>query len=246
MAAPAVQNLNDVITSLTQANQPLLSNIDQQDQNISNSAVAATQGINAEKDAAFGNITNAANARGATFSGFTPDAQAKYTSATYLPQLAKLQQAIIDSRTALAGQKAGILSNINIQGNAQVQDQRTALQKWQDQQDQTAAEQAFQEKTLKEQQDFQRSQSELDRAATASNQERSLAAAAKKEASSVPTPTQFLASLFSHSDNNGTPLINQSGYTENVIIPQLAANYGLTHDQAATLAYQYRKQYYGN
>ena len=272
MAAPAVQNLNDVVSSITAANQPTLANLDQQDADITNSATASTAGINADKDTAFGQITQQAGNRGALFSGFTPDAQAKYTASTYLPALAKLQQTITDSRTALAGQKATLLSGINTQANNQVQSEQSALQQWQDQQDATAAANAQAEKTLQEQEAFTSSQSQSSyaqqqklqqeaEAASASQQAASikatsansaadraatLAAASAKTAASTPTQVQALSSLFNATDSNGTLARNDDRYTENVVIPTLAQDFGLSMNDAASAAYQFRKQYYGN
>jgi hypothetical protein len=51
------------------------------------------QGLNAAQTNAFGQITQAAASRGALFSGFTPDQQARYTSEKYLPALANLRAA---------------------------------------------------------------------------------------------------------------------------------------------------------
>lgn len=135
MAAPAVQSLQDAVAQQTAANQPNLDNLTAQDQNITDSGVASKDALTGEQATQFGNITQSAQGHGVAFSGIPLDEQAKYTANTYLPAVAKLNQAIVDSRTALAGQKATMLSSINSQGLQTVNTQKSALQNWQDQQD---------------------------------------------------------------------------------------------------------------
>lgn len=57
---------------------------------------------------------------------------------------------------------------------------------------------------------------------------------------STPTKSQFLVSAFSGYDPK-----QANGYTEKEVIPALMANYNITKDEAAKLAYRYRKQNYG-
>ncbi len=138
MPAPTVLNLQDTIAQLRAAQQGNYDTLNQQDNNLTTNATNQTAGLAAKKDQAFGDITNNANTRGALFSGFTPDAQAKYTSATYLPALANLQKAITDSRTAIQGQRNSLDSNISSEAIKQVEGSKTAFQQWQDAQDAAA------------------------------------------------------------------------------------------------------------
>ncbi len=244
MAAPAVQNINDVISGLTAANQPVLDNLNQQDQNITDSASSGVAGINAAKDTAFSGITNQANARGALFSGFTPASQAQYTGSTYLPALAKLQQAITDSRTQLAGQKAGILSNISSEANKTVEGEKTALQQWQDAQDAVAAaaqaaqaKQQHDDNQLLETQGFTAGQNALNRSATAAN-------AATAAANKAPTTADLHTSLQSDITNGIGQVMSSSthvpGATETLIQRLQQAYPELDPKDIAARVYSYR------
>ena len=139
MAAPSVLNLQDTIAQLRAAQQGNYDTLTQQEKNLATNEANQTAGLAAKKDAAFGQITDQAASRGALFSGFTPDGQAKYTSATYLPALANLQKAITDSRTAIQGQRNSLDSNISTEAIKQVEGSKTALQQWQDARDAAAA-----------------------------------------------------------------------------------------------------------
>lgn len=108
MAPPAVQDLNTLIGQYTSASAPQSQALDEEEQTNESSGDAQTSGLNAAKDSAFGQITQNANNRGELFSGFTPDAQAKYTASTYLPALAKVQGAIANTRDTILGKKADL------------------------------------------------------------------------------------------------------------------------------------------
>lgn len=138
MAAPAVLNLQDTIAALRAAQQGNYDTLTQQEKDLATNEANQTAGLAAKKDAAFGQITNNAQTRGALFSGFTPDAQATYTSATYLPALANLQKAITESRTAIQGSRNSLDSNISSEALKQVEGSKTAFQQWQDAQDAAA------------------------------------------------------------------------------------------------------------
>lgn len=160
MPAPSVLNLQDTISQLRAAQQGNYDTLDQQGRDLTTNEASQTAGLAAKKDQAFGNITNNANTRGALFSGFTPDAQAKYTSATYLPALANLQRAITDSRTSLNGKRNALDSSISGEAINQVNASKTALQHWQDAQDAAVAA----GKTHAEDQAFTAHQNDLNRA----------------------------------------------------------------------------------
>lgn len=93
MAAPQVRTLDQLSNLYNTVYQP---QIQQEQAGIAsaNSRLAEqTAGLDAAKTNAFGDITQAAASRGATFSGFTPNAQAKYIGEKYLPALADLRTA---------------------------------------------------------------------------------------------------------------------------------------------------------
>lgn len=58
-------------------------------------------GLEQAKANAFRDIASTARGRGMTFSGYTPSEQARYTGATYLPTLGKIQQAQTEGLTSL-------------------------------------------------------------------------------------------------------------------------------------------------
>lgn len=146
MAAPAVQNLQDIVNQISAAYAPQKALIDQSITANDQSGAAQTAGIEAKKTQAFGGIDQTATNRGMAFSGFTPDQQAKYTGSTYLPALANLQNTIASTRSSLLGKKAGLDTSANTQAFTVHQGQVSEAQKWQDQQDAAArAEQQRQE-----------------------------------------------------------------------------------------------------
>lgn len=138
MAAPAVQNLQDIVAQISAAYKPQQDLIDQSIAANDQSGQAQTAGIEAKKTQAFGGIDQTATDRGMAFSGFTPDQQAKYTGSTYLPALANLQNTIASTRNSLLGKKAGLDTEANNQAFTVHQGQVDAAQKWQDAQDAAA------------------------------------------------------------------------------------------------------------
>lgn len=138
MAAPAVQNLQDIVAQISAAYKPQQDLIDQSITANDQSGQAQTAGIEAKKTQAFGGIDQTATDRGMAFSGFTPDAEAKYTGSTYLPALANLQNTIASTRNSLLGKKAGLDTEANTQAFNVHQGQVKDAQTWQDAQDAAA------------------------------------------------------------------------------------------------------------
>jgi hypothetical protein len=162
MAAPAVQNLQDIIGQISAAYQPQKDLIDQSIKANDTSGTAQVAGLGAKKDQAFSDITQKGNDRGMFFSGFAPDQQAKYTGSTYLPALANLQNTIASTRNSLLGKKAGLDTAANTQAFTVHEGQVKGAQAWQDQQDAAARAEA----ARVEGQNFQASQNALNRQAT--------------------------------------------------------------------------------
>lgn len=138
MAAPAVQNLQDIVAQISAAYKPQQDLIDQSITANDASGKDQTAGLDAKKTNAFGDITQTATNRGMAFSGFTPDAQAKYVGSTYLPALANLQNTIASTRNSLLGKKAGLDTEANTQAFTVHQGQVSSAQAWQDAQDAAA------------------------------------------------------------------------------------------------------------
>lgn len=164
--APAVQDLNTLIGQYTTALAPQSAELTQEEDQNDQSGTQQEAGLDAAKTSAFGDITQSANDRGGYFSGFTPDAEAKYTAATYLPALAQLQNTIATTRQSLLGKQADLQTQANTSALTQQQQEQSDLEKYnetaaqnqqaqqlQDEQDAFTASQNDQDRTLKEQED---------------------------------------------------------------------------------------------
>lgn len=160
--APAVQDLNTLIGQYTTALAPQSAEITQEENQNEQSGTAQQQGLDAAKTSAFGGITQSANDRGGYFSGFTPDAEAKYTAATYLPALAQLQNTIATTRQSLLGKQADLQTQANTSALTAQQGEQSDFEKYQEQQDADA--QA--EKLQQESEQATAQQNDLDRQAT--------------------------------------------------------------------------------
>jgi hypothetical protein len=176
MAAPQVQDLNDLINQYKTTLAPQQALIDSSITANDTSGAQQIQGLGAQKDTAFKGITQAANDRGGYFSGFSPNEEATYTAGTYLPALASLQGTIAQTRASLLGKKADLDTTASQSALTTQQQQKSQFQTWQDQQDQLAAQaaeaekqRAFQAGQTDKQIAASASQAALDRAAKASD-----------------------------------------------------------------------------
>lgn len=146
MAAPAVQNLQDIIASINAAQAPQNQAIDQSIASNDQSGSAQVAGLDAAKTNAFSQIDQGASNKGMLFSGFTPDAEAKYTGSTYLPALARLQSTIAATRTSLLGKKADLAAGANSAGLTEQHRQQGELDAYNNAQAQAAATEAAAER----------------------------------------------------------------------------------------------------
>lgn len=112
MSAPAIRDLNALISEIGQSVAPQKQLIDTDIANAQKAGDAQIAGMEARKDKAFGQIEQRASDKGMLFSGFSPDAQAEYTASTYLPALAALQEKIAATRSQLLGKKADLDTNV--------------------------------------------------------------------------------------------------------------------------------------
>jgi len=219
---PQVRDLQSLIQQYSGSFDPQRQLIDQDLAGLDASGAAQQAGLAATQKKAFGQIEQQASDKGVFFSGFSPDAQAEYTAGTYLPELAKLQATIASGRSSLLGKRADLDSTARTSAISAQEGDRNALLTWQQQQEQRA---------------FEAEQARLARDAQAA--ENSKNRAASSAASSVPTPAQFLVKSFAAYDPK-----TMQGYTEREVIPALMATYNIPKEQAAALAYSYRKSNY--
>lgn len=112
MAAPAVRNLNSLISEIGKSVAPQKALIDADIASAQQAGEAQVAGLDATKDRTFGQIEQRASDKGMLFSGFSPDAQAEYTATSYLPALAQLQAQIAQTRSQLLGKKADLDTNV--------------------------------------------------------------------------------------------------------------------------------------
>ena len=138
-SAPAVQNLQDLVSQYTTAEAPQQSQINNQITQNDASGATQIQGLNTAENTAFQGIDQKANDNGMYFSGFRPDQQAQYVGGTYLPALAKLQDTIASTRNTLLGQQAKLQSDANTGALTEQQNQQKALDAWNTQQEAEAA-----------------------------------------------------------------------------------------------------------
>lgn len=159
--------------------------------------------------------------------------------APIMSDLNKQQGAYSDEQQTLT-QKQSLASQM---ASALLNDDKTKYQKLLDQYNASVAQDKFdfdkqQAEAQKQQwaQQFAESQKQFQQTLAANK-----ASAASKGGggSSTPSTSQFLVQAFSGYDPK-----KMKNYTEKEVIPALMANYNLSKDQAAKLAYQYRKAVY--
>ncbi len=104
--APVVRDLNSIVNEISAAYAPQKELLNQQIASTETSGQAQQAGLAAQQQQAFQGIEQGAQNKGMFFSGFSPDAQAKYTATTYLPKLAELQATINNTKSSLYGKQA--------------------------------------------------------------------------------------------------------------------------------------------
>lgn len=212
------------IDALNPAFNPQRDLINQQLALIPGQTQAAKSGLEQAKVNAFRDVDTNARGRGVYFSGFRPDAQARYIGEKFLPAVANVEAQGLQQQTALqkALNEIAIIQRQQATGNLQgVLDREQRDRQFQAQQ---AAEQ----------------QARAQQAAAS----RGGGGGGRAAASQGPPPlAQGISQLF-----QGYRPANQGGeayYTENFIIPQLMQAYGMSRGDAERTAYSYRKQNFG-
>lgn len=179
--------------------------------------------INAYRD-----IGTTARERGMTFSGFSPEMQARYLGATYLPAVANVKAKQAAGMSALDKALADISTAEQTQAlNLYGQDlaNRRTIEQWQ------------------READWKATQAALDRQNT-------LAAAGIRNSASTPTQAEVKRMMMQDVVNAyANPIAQKPSdamYTEKTILPLLYAAYGdLGTDFINKTVYEYRKQAYG-
>lgn len=194
MPAPVVHTLEDTIAKIKAAQQPQYDYLDSLVAQNETSGTAQVQGIDAAKTGAFGQIAQAATNKGMTFSGFTPNEQASYLGSTYLPQLAKLQEAITGTRKSLFGKKADLTTQASTSAIDINRSEQSALDAYNAELEKQARDASEAER----QRQFTAAENSKDRQLSASNNARSNAASAK---SSGPVLSKNAQGGWSVSDN---------------------------------------------
>ncbi len=228
---PAVRDLNALVGEIGQAYQPQYQTIDNDVAFNEKSGVAATAGLQAQQQQAFGGIEQAAQNKGMFFSGFSPSEQANYTSTVYLPKLAELNQTIAQTRNQLLGRKAELDTDIRNKAFATRESDLGALRTWEQQQAQRAFE--AEQNRLKAEADLRAT-----RVASSGG-----GGGRSSGAQKTPPVNRFLEDAFHGYKPAGKG--GEAYYTENQVIPALVQNYGMSKKQASEIAYGYRQAKFG-
>lgn len=202
--APVVRDLNALIGTIGASVTPLKQQIDSDIAANQQYGDAQVAGLEAKKTRAFGDIEQAAQNKKMFFSGFSPDEQAKYTSDTYLPALAALQQTIAQTRSGLLKEKLGLDKDVFDKAFNTQEADRQVLADW----NKMTAQQQFDASESEKQRVFTAQQNQADRNNTASiaaaDRNASLAAASIRSSgggggggSSEPSSAQNMAAALS-------------------------------------------------
>lgn len=136
MAAPQVQSVEQIISSLNPAYQGSISNINAQKAALPAQYQAQTQALDASKVQGFNDINNQATGKGLSFSGIPADEQATYLSTKYLPGLTSLKQQQNDETSKLDAALAQIDQERRLKALDIQTGQKSALQTYLQQQQQ--------------------------------------------------------------------------------------------------------------
>jgi hypothetical protein len=129
--------LQDILASRANIYNPQRDLINQQIAQLDPQQQVATQGLEVAKQTAFGDINNAANARGLAYSGAPIAEQQRYVGEKYLPALANLQNTYAGNKSKLQAALLGIN-----------QDEMTSAQQLQQQQQKDEADAAYKQQQL--------------------------------------------------------------------------------------------------
>lgn len=227
MAAPQVRKLNNIISELGKGVAGQKAQIDADILRSEQSGVAQQEGLAAQQKQAFGQIEQAASNKGMLFSGFSPDAQAEYTSTTYLPALAKLQEAIASTRAGLLGKKTDIDSDVYARAVGIRESDIGAKRSWDISDADRRAAKAEAERNRRFQADQNAKQIAAENARAAASR------AASQQ--SAPSAAQYIADWASTISKDNSNYKKNYSWENSGIAAQLKTQYGLSGQQAYAL-----------
>jgi hypothetical protein len=102
------RSLDQIYAALGSVYDPQVSSIQKRQDAIPNDEQAQEQGLSAQQNAAFDQITDKARSRGLGFSGIPLSEQAQYNATDYMPALANLKKSARDQVTSLEDAILGI------------------------------------------------------------------------------------------------------------------------------------------
>lgn len=224
MAAPIVQPLSQVIAELNPAFAGQEAVIQKKQAGLGAKYDAQRSGLIAEKGEGFNAINESMNSRGLAFGGLTGQEQARYLSTKFLPGMQAANEQQNNEDLELQGQIAQIGTQKTTQAMNMVEKQKSDLNSWNMQEASLAA---------------QARENALNRQASAA--EAAANRAAQQRADAPPSINQYISdSLASY--YNGENVKN--GWTEDVLARQVAAQYGITKQEALSkYIYPTRKKF---
>lgn len=208
--------LEQILASRKQLYDPQRELVQQQIAQLDPQQQAATQGLETAKQTAFGDINNAANARGLAYSGAPIAEQQRYVGATYLPALANLQSTYASNKSKLQAALLGIN-----------QDEATSAQQLQTDQQKAEADAAYKQQQL------------------AITQQKANRPTKASKPTAYEQQAQFNSLLSQAFQGYNPKNKTQNFYTEKAVIPYLVAQTGLPADQVAKQVYAYRQAQFG-
>jgi len=143
MPAPVVQNLDDILASLSPAYSGQEQVIGQQQAALPGKYDAERQALGAEKTNTFRDINTGANSKGLAFSGIPEAEQARYLGEKYLPGLTNLTTQQNTEGLTLSGQLASLESDKRLRALDTQNTQQKALSDWQNAQELQQEQEAF-------------------------------------------------------------------------------------------------------
>jgi len=226
---PTVRTLDQLVAETNPIYAPQQQVIQQRIDQASQNNTAQEQGLAAAQTNAFGDITQAATRRGALFSGFTPDQQARYTSEKYLPALANLRAANQSTIQGLNDQSTALSSD----------QQKTAL----GQRDQDLS-RLYDYQKVESDRKFQTEQANLAYQRELEKMRAEQSFSASQNAATTPTFQQATQSALAGALDPITGK-TKKGFAEALVLQLQSAYPNIPRSQLTDYVYKQRKQAYG-
>lgn len=238
MSTPVVQTLDQIIAELAPGAQGQIDNIGKRRELLSTQATAQKAGLDAAKVNGFNTINNQMTGRGISFGGIAADEQAQYLAEKYLPGLAAVDASVNERNLGLDNEVAKIQADIRNNAIQMRETQRKDLNAWN-----------MQQESLRAQADAARLDREFRARESAANRSfQASQSALSRTAAAGPSRDQYLMDYFEDLSNSASSAgkdWRKNGSTESSgVIGQVAARYGLSHNDAKKFVYEKRKQWY--